>query len=110
MSDGEIDNNFGDAEHLPPLLARMKPYSEAAREAERIHDWVGEIEQDIRTLQWIAAGGRGMACRESVIEKIDAQIRNLEALQEQIEDLEDSRELGEEARLVHTETDQEDNE
>ena len=91
-------------EHLPPLLARMKPYQEVRGEAAQIHDWVGEIEQDLQTMQWIAAGGRGMANRESVIEKIDSQIKNLECLKEQVEDLEDPRELGEDARSLYTDT------
>lgn len=90
---------------LSPLIERMNRYRQAVKDAKEIHDWVGEIEQDIRTLRWMAAGGLGSASRERVTEKIDAQIANLQALRDRVEDLEDPRELGEEARSLQPDTD-----
>lgn len=88
-----------DTDHsLSPCLDRIQPYNSVYGDARKIRQWVQEIEEDIHTMEWMAAGGLGSASRESVIEQIDAQIGNLQSLREQVEELDDPREVGKAVR------------
>lgn len=88
----------GDDPPTAPCTERMKPFNRAHENAREIRQWMQEIEEDLHTMEWGAAGGLGAASRESVIDSIDAQIGNLQSLREQIEELPDPREVGSAAR------------
>jgi hypothetical protein len=101
------DTDPNDSDHLPPLLRQMEQFADVRQNAEEIHEYVGEIKQDLHTMQWMAAGGLGTAHRESTIDKIDAQIRNLQTLRDRVDELDDPRELGEQARALQPPTETE---
>lgn len=82
----------------PPCLDRIRQYHEVRHDARQIKRWVGEIEEDLNTMVWMAAGGMGLPSRESVVESIDAQIKNLQTLRDQVEELDDPREMGRDVR------------
>lgn len=71
----------------------LKPYNSIAHEIEKYISESGrEASKECRNLGWIALGGRGMASREEVADRLESIARNADALAEQVRELEDPRE------------------